>query len=119
MKPTALMRLAQILLIVLAVTTAGCNPNSGQGTGAMDPVFSVQRGHVDFVFPPIFEVPLGGYNSVMCFDEFTVLHIKGTYVTIGVPYCFFLLGMLALFFTPMTVRWFNRRLRKAEQSDTP
>ena len=46
---------------------------------------SVRRGQIDFVFPPLLELPLGEYRAILVFRDSTVLKIGGTHYTLLIP----------------------------------
>ena len=47
---------------------------------------SSETGQVDFVSPPLFELPLGNYRALMFFSDSTVLRMGGTYYIVSVPF---------------------------------
>jgi hypothetical protein len=47
---------------------------------------SVERGHVDFVHPPLFELRLGEYRALMLFSDSTVFRTGGAYYTLSLPF---------------------------------
>ena len=47
---------------------------------------SVEHGQVDFVSPPLFQVPLGDYRALMFFSNSTVLRMGGGYYILSVPF---------------------------------
>ena len=47
---------------------------------------SVERGQVDFVHPPLFQLSLGDYRALIFFKDSTVLRMGGSYYTLTVPF---------------------------------
>jgi hypothetical protein len=113
------MRLARTCVVIVAVWVAGCSSNSSQGNSAVDGIVSVQQGHVDYLFPPVFEIPLGEYNSIKCFDRFTVIHVNGTYVTFGAPYYALLMVLIILFLMPLAISRIRTRLKEVSSEQRP
>lgn len=73
-------------LFALVVLLGGCTRGPSSEDWHVGSFIYCLHGHVDFVAPPTFEISLGSYKSVMCFDRLTVLRMGGTYVTIELPY---------------------------------
>jgi hypothetical protein len=85
-------------IFALAALLAGC---------------SIEHGHLDFAAPPLLEVPLGGYSSLMVFGNSTVLRTKGgTWYTLSVPFYVLLPAAIGI---PSLV-WFIFRRRAREKA---
>ena len=100
-----------ICVFVLAILLAGCTRGPGSEDWQMGSFIYCVHGQVDFVAPPTFEVNLGSYRSIMCFDRWTVLRMGGTYVGVELPYYVLLAGGVALVLMPVVFSMIRKRKR--------
>ena len=97
--------------LVLAFLLSGCTRGPGKRDWHLGPFISAQHGQVDFASPS-FEWSIGSTESVMLFDDSTVICMGGAYYTLGAPYYLLLAGFIALGAVPLVVC----RLRKRRRS---
>jgi hypothetical protein len=102
-------------IVALALLLPGCTRGAGPKDWQIGSFIYCLHGHIDFAAPPTFEIGLGSYRSIMCFDHSTVFRVSsGTYVSIELPYYALLAGCVALVLIPVVFS----RLRKRRKHDT-
>lgn len=96
-RPMIFLRVLQF--VGLAMLLAGC---------------TVMHGTVDFIAQPLFEIPLGEYSGIMCFENSTVVKIHGgTWCIVSLP--FYAIAVFGI--TLSLLVWFPFRRRKHGKDD--